>query len=506
MSTTISWEKEAEASISKVPAMIRPMVKKKVERRAKALNKQVITSELLSELRAKMMPASGSSSKRLEEFYAKTDAPPILAGFKRQNKGPHAGMGNMEPVENPATVWPKLSQTTDPAKKRALYIHIPFCLARCKFCSFYHSKTDKQAISSYVSYLMKELEMTAESNYARSTPFHAVYFGGGTPTDLLPGEFKQLLQHLNSYWNLANDCEITVEGRLFGFDDEKVEACLDNGVNRFSFGVQSFNTEIRRQMGRVMKREQLFSRLKYLVETGKANISADLIYGFPEQTDEIWLDDMRSVVESGVDSSSIYRLKLMDSSPIVEQVEQGKLSSPAGIEKQAQQFAASNEFFRNINAVRTGVTHWAFTNRERCIYNSISAFGGSCLPVGCGAGGNIGPYRVMQRMSLEQYAGMVTEGRKPTVLVSRSAANQSTVSLINGELALYLGTNLKEISRKTGETDQNERFKPLLRQWADAGMVNYNAVSGLLTLTDAGVFHFPTLSQLLLDYNIWKQQ
>ncbi len=506
MSKTVSWEKDAEAVIRKIPRMIQPMVRRKVEKRARALNKKIITSDFLTEVRAKMMPSSQTKSKNIESFYAKTDRSPILSGFYTQNKGPHAGMCDMSPVDDLAGIWPKVSVTDDSAKKRALYIHIPFCLARCKFCSFYHSKTDKQAISSYVTYLMKELEMIAESNYAKTAPFHAVYFGGGTPTDLLPEEFMQILGHLNRYWNLANDCEITVEGRLFGFNDDKIAACLDNGVNRFSFGVQSFNTEIRRKMGRVMKREQLFDRLKCLTKTGKANISVDLIYGFPEQTDAIWLDDMQSVVQSGVDSASIYRLKLMNSSPIVQQVKQGILSKPATIEKQAQQFSASNNYFRTINAKRTGVTHWSFTNRERCIYNSISAYGGSCLPVGCGAGGNLGKYRVMQRMSLENYAEKVKNRKKPIAMASISSTKSTEIALLNGELSLSLGTNLKELSRKTGKSGLNELLEPLLRQWADAGMVNYNAATGLLMLTDAGVFHFPTLSQNLLDYYNWKQR
>ena len=172
---------------------------------------------------------------------------------------------------------------------------------------------------------------------------------------------------------------------------------------------------------------------------------------------------------------------------------------------QADQFALSNDFFRSMNARRAGVTHWAFTNRERCVYNSISAYGGSILPVGCSAGGNLGKYSVMQRMSLKEYSGYIENGLKPLGSMVAEKKQPQALTMLNGELHLNLGINLIEHSRRTGEVGLNETFAPLLEQWDEAGMVSYNREIGLVRLTDAGVFHAPQIQQNLLDYYEWKK-
>jgi anaerobilin synthase len=259
-------------------------------------------------------------------------------------------------------------------------------------------------------------------------------------------------------------------------------------------------------MGRLEKREVLLKRLEEILATNGANVSIDLIYGFPEQTRDIWLDDLRSVMESGVDSASIYRLKQMPGSPIPDMVEAGKLSSPASLEEQAEQFNLSNEFFRSMNARRCGVTHWAFNNRERAIYNSVSAYAGSILPVGCGAGGNLGKYGLMQSMSLDDYSGYIGRGEKPVGQMVTERRQSKALAMLNGELHLNLGLNLIEHSRRTGEEGLNELFAPLFEQWDEAGMVSYDRGSGLLRLTDAGVFHAPRIQQNILDYYKWKKE
>ena len=325
------WESSAEDMMNKIPFFMKEKVKKMVEKEALRRGMARITSDLLNDIKSNRMGGNPRYLEREErgisDFYALTDKEPILAGFKKRSKNPHAGMGDLAPVEDSSRIWDDVSRQIDSAKVRALYIHIPFCLARCKFCGFYHSKTNKEAISAYVDELLREMDIVADSTYASSTPFNAVYFGGGTPTDIAAADLKRIMTHLQNRWNLANDCEITLEGRLHGFDDDKMAVCLDQGVNRFSFGIQSFNTRIRRSMGRIEKKEFLLKRLDEILKTNGANVSIDLIYGFPEQSNEIWLDDLKSAAASGVDSVSIYRLKSMPDSPIQELVEQGALSS-----------------------------------------------------------------------------------------------------------------------------------------------------------------------------------
>ena len=123
-------------------------------------------------------------------------------------------------------------------------------------------------------------------------PVHAVYFGGGTPTALEAEDLERLLKAVRTHLPLANDCEMTVEGRLHNFGPEKMEACFAGGANRFSLGVQSFSTKIRRTMGRLASQEEVLRRLELLKSYNQAAVIVDLIFGFPMQSMDVWMDDI----------------------------------------------------------------------------------------------------------------------------------------------------------------------------------------------------------------------
>ena len=188
-----------------------------------------------------------------------------------------------EPQKDPRAVWAE-ALAGDNGGRRTLYLHIPFCRSRCSFCPFYFGPATDSERAGYVRLLAKELNDWAErlSQY----PINAVYFGGGTPSDLAPQEMELLLGILRSRYPLANDCEITLESRLNGLTDRKIDAAIANGVNRFSLGVQTFDTELRRRIGRVSDRETVLETLGRLTARNQASVAVDLLYGLPGQTPE----------------------------------------------------------------------------------------------------------------------------------------------------------------------------------------------------------------------------
>jgi oxygen-independent coproporphyrinogen-3 oxidase len=479
---------------------VRRTVKKVIEKSAHDEKIELITEAYVLKMKTRSPQGSmGGHHKHkkisVEDFYANTTPSPLLAGFK-QKGGVHAGMSGT-PLEGSklSSVWGRISEEIDHSNERALYLHIPFCLSRCKFCSFYHSRTRESQIDLYVNDLMRELEFVSDYQFAKSAPFNAVYFGGGTPTDLSADSFSRILKHLHNNWNIANDCEITVEGRVHGFDDDKTIACLDNGVNRFSFGVQSFNTRIRRQMGRIETRQNILAKLADIAAHKHAAISIDLIYGFPDQTNDSWLDDIRTAAETpAIDSARIYKLQLMGGSPILEQIENGSLPPAASPEHQAELYTISSNYFRSVNARRIGVKHWAFSNRERNIYNAIPSCQNTYLPIGCGAGGSVGRYRIMQRMEIEDYSAKIAKDEKPVVLAMEKSPDSRLEGAISGALSYTLGLNLNVLSHQVDTPDLVNIFSPILEQWEAAGMLNFNKESGMIKLTDAGAYHCVSLT------------
>lgn len=145
---------------------------------------------------------------------------------------------------------------------------------------FYQNPYSKEASSVFARNLVREIELWSDKAAMNSHPVHAVYFGGGTPTALEPEDLKTVLTAVNRYLPLANDCEITIEGRIHNFGDDKIEAALEGGANRFSLGVQTFDDRVRQSVMRVDGRDAILSRLDKLISYDEAAVVIDLIYGF----------------------------------------------------------------------------------------------------------------------------------------------------------------------------------------------------------------------------------
>ena len=242
---------------------------------------------------------------------------------------PHGGMmpGTMNPpadTSDPQTTWRSLRPTDD--QPLVIYVHIPFCISRCSFCGFYRNRADDATIEEYVKRLLVEIDRVADEGVFTHKPVDVVYFGGGTPTALTADQLRRTVGRLHERFNIAHDCEFTIEGRLFAFDDERVRACLESGVSRFSFGVQSFETDLRRSLGRRLSQEETLSRLSDIKNIcgDKITLVADLIYGLPGQTQADWMEKnvKTTHLESALDAVDLYSLKVIPGMALAKRLAQ----------------------------------------------------------------------------------------------------------------------------------------------------------------------------------------
>ena len=173
-----------------------------------------------------------------------------------------------------------------------LYLHIPFCVSKCGYCDFY-SVTDRDLMRGYVSALLGHIREYGRtcSGYTVDT----VYIGGGTPTCLGPKYLGRILQEVRSKFPLADDAEITVECNPESTDKKVLDMMKKQGVNRLSFGVQSAHDEELKKIGRIHTFQQAKDAVDLARAKGFANISLDLMYGLPGQTQEMFLDSVEPV-------------------------------------------------------------------------------------------------------------------------------------------------------------------------------------------------------------------
>ncbi|MBV7296631.1 heme anaerobic degradation radical SAM methyltransferase ChuW/HutW [Enterovibrio paralichthyis] len=435
---------------------------------------------------------------------------PLRFAFTRKRSA-HAG-GMMQPVAA-EMIQPSLKQAhaTLPdlvmgsSPTRCLYIHIPFCRVRCTYCNFFQYASSKTLIEGYVAALKQEMRWKAAMPWTQAAPFQAVYIGGGTPTDLSATQIGEIVSDIRRLFPLTPDCEITLEGRVNRFGTDKFEAALEAGVNRFSFGVQSFNSLVRKQAKRFDDRETVLAKIQQYAGYNAAPIVIDLLYGLPHQTLDVWQQDLADYLESGAHGVDLYQLIEMQGLPMARMVEQGKLPHPADTQMKATMFEQGVAFMAKHHQKRLSVNHWASNNRERSIYNSLAKTTAEILPLGAGAGGNVMGRQMMQTRDMDTYIDAINNKRYPVTMLTMAPANRAVSAEIKS--AFDAGVLAEYRLDKVAGRGTFSALTPLFEAWQINGLV-YFEKSGLenshqnrryLTLTLAGQFWAVTLAQNLIE-------
>ena len=180
--------------------------------------------------------------------------------------------------------------TTNPG----IYIHILFCERKCVYCDFY-SVTDRSFQNAFVESLLIEIEQNA--HLGENDIFDTIYLGGGTPSLLSIDELSLIFERIYSFYKISADVEVTIEVNPGTVDLLKLRAYKKTGINRLSIGVQSFNDNDLRFLGRIHNAKQAREAITSARSAGYDNISIDLISALPGQTIENWINNLRELLK-----------------------------------------------------------------------------------------------------------------------------------------------------------------------------------------------------------------
>ncbi len=429
-------------------------------------------------------------------WVARTGVDPLYDAFD-EDMVKQPGMGAMPvPPDEAGRLLDELSRRRSSARSVACF-NIPYCETRCLYCMFYISPyRGAEESARFADALIREMQIWDGREVQSGRQLEAVYFGGGTPTALEARDIRRILLAARKYLSLANDCEITFDGRLSNFGPDRIEACLDGGVNRFSMGVQTFDTRIRQAMARRSGREELVSSLERLIGCRQAAVVIDLIYGFPFQTLETWKDDLRMAGEIGVDGIDCYQLRVFPGSPLFNSIAAGKLPEGPGHRPRADMFAYAVETLREPRWRRLSISHWARNTRERNFYNCYVKGRSECLPFGPGAGASLFGHSVMNSRKVRDWMEAAPDGRKCVAMMARPLADADAGRAVAEQLELnYLSPVLLE--QEIPGVPFCERLSPILRNWEEAGLLERRGDDFLLTT--AGQFWQGRQTQCLMD-------
>jgi oxygen-independent coproporphyrinogen-3 oxidase len=249
-----------------------------------------------------------------------------------------------------------------------IYISVPFCKAKCTFCNFASGVFGAERMQHYVDRLCTEIRGThaAAINLGASLPrmIDTIYFGGGTPSLLSAGQFQQIFRQLRGEFDVAADAEITLECAPGQLSDETLDELLRQGMNRISFGVQSFVDIETAAVGRLHTEQQCEVEFARVRGAGVREINVDLIAGLPHQTSQSWQYSVERAIASGAPHISVYLLEVDDESRLGrEMLGQGTRYSASAVPNEDEAAEWYQEACTTLHAA--GVHQYEISNFAR---------------------------------------------------------------------------------------------------------------------------------------------
>ncbi|ACU91423.1 radical SAM family heme chaperone HemW [Desulfomicrobium baculatum] len=371
-----------------------------------------------------------------------------------------------------------------------LYVHVPFCVRKCGYCAFHSGPFSREAAALYMQHVLRELADWGK--VLGRVPVESVYFGGGTPSLLEPGQIGALLEAAGTCFTLSADAEITLEANP---DSVLRPGFLDSvrglGVNRLSLGVQSLQDDLLAMLGRPHDSRQARLAVQAARAAGFSNLSLDLIWGLPGQTHERWMNDLAAAVELSPEHLSCYGLSLEDGTALTRKVEEGALTLPDE-ETGALMYMDGSEFLESSGYAHYEISNYARPGRESR-HNRGYWAGLEYLGLGPAAVSTIQDRRWSNPTALGEYAAVVAEGkeRNETEVLTARTRLQEMVMLT---LRTGAGLDLEKFKATTG-TEFPWRH-PAVEQLRSSGLVRLRA--GHLQLTRKGMLVSNSVIEMVL--------
>jgi len=371
------------------------------------------------------------------------------------------GWSNGDSGRNADAYWESLHKSgSTEHNSRTAYIHVPFCSTLCSFCNFQRKVGTPAAAAEYAKVLIQELQWYRKSAYVAQGGFTSLYLGGGTPSLIPADELAQLIKYVRQTLWLNDQAEITMESTIHDLTSDKLKTLAEAGVNRISFGVQTFDTALRKRLGRLSDRQKVCDTIASARQAGIKTLSADILYRLPGQTPDEFIDDLKIAVGLGLDGVSIYPLIVMDGTPLKKALHERRSAELPDIEAEHSSYQSARDYLRSAGYRHDTCTHFALPT-DRNLYSGARLDDGDCLPIGSGAGGYVGPLVVMNSMDRVAYQQQISQGKSgymasslltPKARVIRSITGQLQKGFLFQELVWNDGdVNLKEIIHKRAE-------------------------------------------------------
>lgn len=343
-----------------------------------------------------------------------------------------------------------------------MYVHVPFCAAKCHYCDFNSYAGLDRLVAPFVEAACLGIERLPqsppESNDAAGATLVArsINFGGGTPSLLAGDDLGRILGAINRRMALSPSIEISVEANPGTVAESRLETLRALGVNRLSFGVQSFDANLLTDLGRIHSADDAARARRAARAAGFENVNLDFIYGLPRQTLPVWRETLERALELHPEHLSLYALTVEAGTVFFRRHERGNLPLPDE-DLVADMYEMASEMLEAAGYEQYEISNWSLTPELRCQHNLGYWQNLEYLGVGPGAHSWYGGRRYVETLSPSQWTSQIQAGQSPVFQIEEIDRDLELGETIMLGLRLLDGLDLDELGRRFA-VDIRSRF------------------------------------------------
>ena len=378
------------------------------------------------------------------------------------------------------------------AENLGIYVHVPFCRVRCRFCAFYMEMLREDRVQKFLRGVDQELCLYARQVGLRNVPVRTIYFGGGTPTTLTSRQLVRILTAIRHWFVVEDEAEVSIEVHPGTVTPESLGALRQAGFTRLSVGGQSFDQNELRELGGRTFGGGVRQAIAWARSAGFTNISLDLLFGFPGQSMESWQRTLEEALAVFPTHLSCYAYTLEDGSPFYREVMRGKRSEPD------QEFQVTLEEITVKRLATAGFERYEISNycrpgyecRHNMRYWQVQAY----LGLGPSAQSCLGHVRFGNVAHVEWYGDSLKRGTLPLDEITSLSQDQVDRERVIRGLRMLSGVSLM---RKSTGNCQKTALLRTIRQLRNEGLLQMEG-QGRVKLTDRGIRYADTVAVALV--------
>ena len=361
-------------------------------------------------------------------------------------------------------------------KPLSVYIHIPFCVQKCKYCDFLSAPSTQENRKQYIAALKREI--INEAVKYKEYEIETIFFGGGTPSILDEGQIEECIEVLRENYQISKSCEITLEMNPGTASMQKLEGWRKAGVNRLSIGLQSVNDNELKMIGRIHDFDTFIKSYEQARATGFENINIDLMSALPGQTASDWRNTLNRVLALHTEHISAYSLIIEEGTPLSEHIEE--YPPIPSEDEDREMYRDTKRILKEHGFMRYEVSNYAKEGRE-CKHNVTYWTRGNYAGFGLGASSMVDNVRWHNTENMDKYLKN-PEGLKEDI--QKLSKNDCMEEFMFLGLRMMNGVSKKRFFDEFG-MKMDEVYGDVLEKWEKTG--HLKVLDDNVFLTDSGI-------------------